>query len=190
MPPLSILQFCTLIFQHKALADSYIHYLIHAVNNYTSNNLAVVLRLPHQPGLSVIQLQLPTQHSKELFWHYWSPLAVSFGTLPLPDTVNNGRRVDFMVKPTLLFLYRTLELFLQEVGPSKAMVSKPPNVSNCAYLLHPQDGNMFCSVIMDVLGQKFVHKHESLSHRKVAIQLRENILGRFCEQVMIFGLLL
>jgi hypothetical protein len=124
---LSVTELCALILQHKVLADSYIESLIQPSfdTNSSLNSLTVVLHLPHQPGLFDIKFPFWIGVSGMYFRHYYDRATVSFAphSPPIPTGENWQKRVDFDVKPTLLFLHRTLELFLQQVGPNKPTVS-------------------------------------------------------------------
>jgi hypothetical protein len=90
LAPLSIQGFLLLIFQNKALANSYIESLHMVDINGSLNSLTLVLHLSHHPGLFDIKLQLPA-HSMNLVAYYCDHSVVTFAPHPLlTSTRENG----------------------------------------------------------------------------------------------------
>lgn len=165
---ISIHDFCTFIAQNRAFADSYIEYLIrrHSADG-ASHCLGVALHIPQHAGLFEIQIQFPSGALEETFQRYYNHPSVSFGPysqqLTPPNFTRDSGRLDFVIQPTLLFLHRTLVLFLEAVGPNRQT-----------------NGDLICSVVMNVLEQKFTDCSPEDSGE--VAQLRKHILGRFCNK--------
>jgi hypothetical protein len=92
--------------------------------------LIIVLHLPRQPGLVDIKIGCPSWLTEALSWHYQDRSVVTFEPhRPFPHrpfvSASVNQHIDFKVKPTLLFFRRTLELFLETVGPAEPAVSEP-----------------------------------------------------------------